>query len=112
MNRVTGLHACRYLHRLGRTARAGAGGQGILLLAGFEKYVLRSKDFNLIEFFGDVADDTGREVNIPVMSAAHESQVDLCMRRVDSRTKGQAYQAWLGYYNGLCPKRISWSWRA
>ncbi|CAD7936777.1 unnamed protein product [Amoebophrya sp. A120] len=27
----------------------------------------------------------------------------------EGKTKDQCYAAWLGYYNGLCPKRISWS---
>ena len=78
----------------------------------FSRYVLRSKDFNLVEFFGDQLEGARGDVNIPAMSAAHEAQVDLSMQRVDSKTKGQAYQAWLGYYNGFCPKRVSWSRRA
>lgn len=34
--------------------------------------------------------------------------VERAIKKVGKATRIQCYAAWLGYYNGLCPKRIKW----
>jgi ATP-dependent RNA helicase MSS116 len=81
----------QYVHRLGRTARAGKGGSGVLLLADFEKRFLdRVADLKLEERAPLTREEQG----------AWQTRVDGAMRRVDPQLAQQTYQAWLGFYNG------------
>ena len=69
----------QYIHRLGRTARAGKGGQGVLLLASFERNFLRElQDLPLRE---EVASDT-----------ASGGSVTAAMRKMNPITIATAYQ--------------------
>lgn len=78
----------QYIHRLGRTGRAGKSGKGILLLQDFEEFFLRSlKDLPLTRMLVTDFKDT------PAPPAA--------LWKPDPKTGGQAYQAWLGYYNSV-----------
>ncbi|TXT03852.1 hypothetical protein VHUM_04329 [Vanrija humicola] len=82
----------QYVHRLGRTARAGAQGHGVLVLADFETFFLSDKTiktFTLHEY---------PPIDPPVLSHAH-ALVNQALASVSEESKGQAYQAWLGYYN-------------
>eukprot|EP00752_Nemacystus_decipiens_P004212 g3849.t1 len=86
----------QYVHRLGRTARAGKGGSGLLVLTEAEKGFIREvRDLPLEE---DDRMDPGTmvEARQMVAGAAH---------RVDPMTVSKAYQAWLGFYKG-CLKRM------
>lgn len=84
----------QYTHRLGRAGRAGKSGQCMLLVAEHEQSFLRSLQ------------------GLPVkhVQYAHDPQVaaaaDQAARRVDPKTGAQAYQAWLGYYNGCNSARM------
>ena len=94
----------QYIHRLGRTARAGREGSGMLLLHDFEENAMR------------------RELSgLPLEKIdASALQMDACRARVsaalgevgrnaDLRTAAeQSYQAWLGYYNGKL-RVLNWS---
>ena len=86
----------QYIHRLGRTARAGKTGEGLLLLAPHEEFFARQlRDLPI--------------TNAPATvdpNAAHT--VAQALARVDPRTKEQAYVAWMGFYNGSCGK-MGWS---
>lgn len=86
-----GLPASReqYVHRLGRTGRAGKSGRGVLLLHDFEQSFLKNlKDFNVkAEPTPTLPDTVGLE------------SVEKAVNSVPSLTKEQTYQAWLGYYN-------------
>ncbi|KAJ3077398.1 hypothetical protein HDU98_000048 [Podochytrium sp. JEL0797] len=88
-----------HIHRLGRTARAGSSGTGLILLADFERFFL------------------GRHLGgLPIKpypyptpsSPALSAKVAVALSRVSTETKGQAYQAWLGFYNGYS-REIGWS---
>ena len=86
----------QYIHRLGRTARAGKTGEGLLLLAPHEEFFTRQlRDLPITNAPAQVDPNVAHTVN-------------QALARVDVRTKEQAYVAWLGFYNGSCGK-MGWS---
>jgi len=85
----------QYIHRLGRTGRAGKSGGCILLLHDFESYFLRSiSDLPVKKLSG--------KNPFPTASAPP----DKLWRAPNGKTACQAYQAWLGYYNSA--KGLGW----
>jgi len=78
----------QYIHRLGRTGRKGKEGQGLLLLAPWEKY-----------FLGTVKDLSISEAAVPSADSSVETEVKNAVRKVEMKSKECAYQSWLGYYN-------------
>jgi len=79
----------QYIHRLGRTGRAGKSGCCTLLLHDFESFFLKQlKDLPVKNLKADAA--------FPKASQAADA---LWEPPQDWKTGGQAYQAWLGYYN-------------
>ncbi|KAF9552973.1 DEAD-domain-containing protein [Agrocybe pediades] len=94
----------QYIHRLGRTARAGAAGRGIMILSPEEQFFLSNRE---VAEFGLKA-DTPPPTHTPIAQA---------IARVSSETKAQAYRAFLGYYNGYTkPMKmtkamlVQWAW--
>lgn len=78
----------QYIHRLGRTGRAGKEGRGLLLLTPWEEVFLRSlNDITITQ-------SKGTEVSPDI-----EAKVNKALGYIDEDTKSKAYQAWLGYYN-------------
>nr|GAT54174.1 predicted protein [Mycena chlorophos] len=111
----TGLpaNAEQYVHRLGRTARAGAGGRGILILSEPEAFFLRQKDvkeFNITPIPQTVpATGTADTYYLDaVQLAAAESTVRPLVAQVSEEVKAQTYRAFLGFYNAYC-KGLKWS---
>jgi len=88
----------QYVHRLGRTARAGKSGGGHLLLADFESSFLQSLSDLPIE---------KREPIAPSVSAIIQPKVDAAMRGLPPHTLECAYQSYLGFYNSFL-KRLRW----
>ncbi|KAJ3246918.1 hypothetical protein HDU77_008749 [Chytriomyces hyalinus] len=90
----------QYIHRLGRTARAGSAGVGILILAEFERFFLTRtlKDLNLTEYPG---------LQAFVNDQGNAGLVMQGLQNVSEETKSMAYAAWLGFYNSLL-KEIRW----
>lgn len=74
-----------YIHRLGRTARAGAEGRGSLLLASSEPEFAR-KTLSMIKF----VDTT------PDLEA--QAEVQNIVKGMDPEKQAKTYRAWLGYY--------------
>ncbi|KAG8161228.1 hypothetical protein KVR01_009492 [Diaporthe batatas] len=74
-----------YIHRLGRTARAGADGHGTLVLASHEAFFPKTalKDLKLNETPADLS---------------AQAEVSAFTRNMDPDMQGKVYQAWLGYY--------------
>ncbi|PPR06385.1 hypothetical protein CVT26_004646 [Gymnopilus dilepis] len=79
----------QYIHRLGRTARAGAAGRGILVLSPEEKMFLRKADVAALGI---------REVPAPPSTTSSPSLPE-ALSKVSQDTKAQSYRAFLGYYN-------------
>lgn len=92
----------QYLHRLGRTARAGKDGAGLLLLCDFERFFLGLvQDLPLVE---RPATEIGLLENARV-------KVDRALPQLhaqDQQIGAQAYQAWLGQHKTLIGK-LGWS---
>ncbi|KAK7231850.1 DEAD-box helicase [Aureococcus anophagefferens] len=96
--------AAQYVHRLGRTARAGKEGSGCLLLSDFEAYFLEDKAIKALPIAmqrplvaGDATGAVLGRVDAALMGAA----------RAPPETCGAAYQAWLGFYNSSL-RRLRW----
>lgn len=74
-----------YIHRLGRTARAGADGRGCLILANSESEFARTT-MSMIKFIPTEAD---------LSSAADVRNI---VRAMEPILQAKAYRAWIGYY--------------
>lgn len=84
-----------YIHRLGRTARAGAEGRGTLILAEPE-IPFAKKNLSMVKFHDHEAD-----------LSAH-GDVMRIMEKLDEDMKGKVYRAWLGYYKAQL-KTMGWT---
>ncbi|PSR88631.1 P-loop containing nucleoside triphosphate hydrolase protein [Coniella lustricola] len=84
-----------YIHRLGRTARAGAEGQGTLVLTSHEAFFPR-KALSMIKFVDTPADLSAKD---QVLSIA---------RAMDSDKQDKVYRGWLGYYKNHT-KTLGWN---
>ena len=83
----------QYIHRIGRTARAGKEGTGGLLLCEFEKFFLREvKDLPIIH----ANPLTNAE------AAAYGNAINTGLKDMPKETFGVAYQAWMGFCESLC----------
>jgi ATP-dependent RNA helicase MSS116 len=80
------------VHRLGRTARAGEEGHGILILGSFETHFLRLGVIRALPL------QTYPAITGDALQSAHH-KVSSALQHVSNTAKAQAYQAWLGYYN-------------
>ena len=89
----------QYIHRLGRTARAGKSGGGYLLLADFEAFFLHElKELPL----------QTRPSLDAVAAAALAPKLRQGFGGLSSVTLGCSYQAWLGFYNSHM-RKLRWS---
>eukprot|EP00250_Pteridium_aquilinum_P019948 c24637_g5_i1 orf=162-2540(+) len=80
----------QYIHRLGRTGRAGKKGEGLLILAPWEDYFLQK-----------LAKLPITPLPAPKLSAQAKEKILSASCQVDSSVKEMAYTAWLGYYRSL-----------
>jgi ATP-dependent RNA helicase MSS116 len=87
----------QYTHRLGRTARAGKKGDGLLFLADYEERLLDTPLLNGLP----LQLDTEQKLK-PGVSAAFGVAVGQAVQMLDASTTAKAYQAWLGYHNSSC----------
>lgn len=84
-----------YIHRLGRTARAGAEGRGTLILAEPE-IPFAKKNLSMVKFLDHSAD-----------LSAHDDVMGVASQ-LDDILKEKAYRAWLGYYKSHV-KTMGWT---
>ncbi|KAI9484126.1 MAG: P-loop containing nucleoside triphosphate hydrolase protein [Benjaminiella poitrasii] len=85
----------QYIHRLGRTGRAGREGEGILMLAPFEESFLKN----------EVSDLPIQKINSSDSLSQEEiddtnKTVTKSIRMMDSELVREVYTAYLGYYSG------------
>jgi len=81
----------QYIHRLGRTARAGMQGRGVLVLADFEKPLLRELgDLPMTEAVPSALSGPSRTIH---------AMENLSRDKELEKSAQQSYQAWLGFYN-------------
>ncbi len=92
----------RYIHRLGRTARAGKSGSGMLLLMREEERQMRRDlhDMPLISFVPAVSMTTLDATRAALARVSRNAEL--------RKSAEQAYGAWLGYYNTNC-KKCGWN---
>lgn len=87
----------QYIHRLGRTARAGKNGDGVLLLNDYEA-----------SFLKDLSDLPLQSRSGSRGSAAATKRVSGVLAALDERVCSLAYQSWLGFNNSHL-KKFGWS---
>jgi ATP-dependent RNA helicase MSS116 len=92
----------QYVHRLGRTARAGKSGSGLLVLADFEKYFL-----NMIKDLPIKPDKAVDRAELDKMWYSVEDALANA-HRANPQLGGMAYQAWMGFYNSYLGK-LHWT---
>ena len=92
----------QYIHRLGRTARAGKSGKGGLLLTDYEKDYMVKKELS------DMPLELISVPNLDKATLATSEGIGNVRKIDDLRISAeQAYRAWLGYYNGHL-KKVKW----
>jgi ATP-dependent RNA helicase MSS116 len=91
----------QYVHRLGRTARAGKTGIGVLMLAQYESFFLTK----------ECRDQPMKQrPQVTQQSSPWTMKTQAALRSLPSKTTITAYQAWLGFYNGK-QKKLGWNAR-
>lgn len=79
----------QYVHRVGRTARAGNEGRAVILLTQRESYFLKAnKQLPITQYPHQLSN----------IAANVASEVSAAFANVDPTVKSKAYQAWLGFH--------------
>lgn len=94
----------QYIHRIGRTGRAGKEGEGYLLMADHDVYEARRllRDLPLTPDKGlqTAHVDMSRDAQLPASAATTLSQIGAATKKVDRFTKEAAYMAAIGQGSG------------
>lgn len=94
--------ADQYVHRVGRTARAGNGGRAIILLTTQESFFIASNRQLPIQ-------PHPQTTEIVNGAATYKPTVEQAMYRIDESTKQRAYSSYIGFFAGsglLRPLRL------
>lgn len=92
----------QYIHRLGRTARAGKAGKGALLVADYEERWMRQQlnDLPLVSAQVPTTSQSSGYLQDALAGVSRDKEL--------TASAEQAYRAWLGFYNGHT-KKVNWS---
>jgi ATP-dependent RNA helicase MSS116, mitochondrial len=96
-----------YVHRLGRTARAGTSGKGVLLLCDYESEFLR-KDLKGLPIELVDLGPMPAPGEVQWADAVSKARISVAKNSDVSLRAEQCYGAWLGYMNGHC-KVLNWT---
>jgi ATP-dependent RNA helicase MSS116 len=102
-------NAEQYIHRLGRTARAGASGRGIVILDHDEAFFLRDRTIaglGITPVPQVVTPGLYHLTNTDLATAT--IAINAALPRVSNEAKAQAYRAFLGVYNATL-KSLGWT---
>jgi ATP-dependent RNA helicase MSS116 len=93
----------QYVHRLGRTARAGKSGVGVIVLVDWESFFLReiTKKFPVNPHPGASPAVPGGPNPLAAVSEPEAARISRAIAGLSRETKLQTYQAFLGFYKGL-----------
>ncbi|KAF9520458.1 hypothetical protein BS47DRAFT_1387102 [Hydnum rufescens UP504] len=94
----------QYIHRLGRTARAGNEGRGILLLSNEETFFMKKKVMQELPIKPLHNPDV---ISSPIL-ASWKAYVAKGLNNIDDDIKAQAYVAWMGFRRSFA-KDLNWS---
>ncbi|KAJ1616752.1 P-loop containing nucleoside triphosphate hydrolase protein [Pavlovales sp. CCMP2436] len=97
----------QYVHRTGRSARAGKTGTGLLLLCDFETFFLKELESLPIKEWTEFGGQPATEFTPPALAAALQRVGSVAGRGEEVDRGAQAYQAWLGFYNGY-QRKLKW----
>ena len=97
----------QYIHRLGRTARAGAMGRGILILSQEEKFFLKDTAALSLPIKPFSASSTQPGPTSEVVQHAH-TEIQPILAAIPDEEKGKVYRSWMGYYNTFL-RRMNWT---
>ena len=92
----------QYIHRLGRTARAGKDGKGGLLLSNYEEAHMVRKELKDMPL-----EPTPISVSAKTSAIVEQAKQNVGNDKTLRVSAEQAYRAWLGYYNGHV-KKVRW----
>ncbi|TFK35364.1 P-loop containing nucleoside triphosphate hydrolase protein [Crucibulum laeve] len=99
----------QYIHRLGRTARAGAAGRGLLVLSDDERFFLAQGKDGIGAFpITPLLHTDEPPLPSPETLSAAAAEVQSALEAVDNDEKAGCYRAWMGYYNSYL-KKLGWS---
>jgi ATP-dependent RNA helicase MSS116 len=85
----------QYIHRVGRTARAGRDGRAVILLYSNEAFFIQTNPSLPIKQY---------PVDIVAELSNYRPTVEKALNKVDEAAKAKAYQAFLGYNKGYVKK--------
>jgi len=89
------MNSEQYIHRVGRTARAGKGGRAVIILFTFEGFFLKTNQSLPIKPY---------PVDVIAELPNYQSTVENAVPKVDEAAKAKAYQAFLGYNKSYLKK--------
>merc|ERR1712086_1007641 len=92
----------QYIHRLGRTARAGKDGKGGLLLTDYEEHHMVRKELTEMPLERIPVPSTSRSSDAAALAIGNVAGDEALRNSAE-----QAYRAWLGYYNGHL-RKVGW----
>lgn len=99
----------QYIHRLGRTARAGAVGRGILIISQEESFFLQKSKAGIGALPIQPLSPTSTPP-APTSETIQQIYTELqpILAALPDEEKAQAYRAWMGYYNSYL-KKMKWT---